>query len=114
MLLQVVNRFTGRNVPNPDAAVDALRISNDRILLAFNDSAVHRENLRLAVSRSHEMHWTRIATLESGPKGEFSYPFMIRTQDGRIHLVYTWNRKRIKHVTFNESWIDLKLKQSGG
>ena len=29
---------------------------------------------------------------------EFSYPFMLQTSDGTLHLVYTWHRTRIKHV----------------
>lgn len=29
---------------------------------------------------------------------EFSYPFLLETRDGSLHLVYTWHRSRIKHV----------------
>jgi predicted neuraminidase len=29
---------------------------------------------------------------------EFSYPFLLQTRDGSLHLVYTWHRSRIKHV----------------
>jgi len=36
---------------------------------------------------------------------------MIRSQDGLIHLVYTWQRKRIKHVVFNEAWINAQMKR---
>ena len=32
---------------------------------------------------------------------EFSYPYLLQSRDGSIHLVYTWHRTRIKHVTFN-------------
>ncbi len=99
-------------LPNPDSALDAVILSDQRILLAFNDSGGNRENLRLAISLDHGIHWIRIATLESTPGGEFSYPYMIRTQDGRIHLVYTWHRKRIKHVTFNEAWIGAHMKRA--
>jgi len=27
--------------------------------------------------------------------------------DGFIHLVYTWNQKRIKHLRFNREWLGL-------
>lgn len=29
---------------------------------------------------------------------EFSYPFLLQSRDGYLHLVYTWHRSRIKHV----------------
>ena len=29
---------------------------------------------------------------------EFSYPYLLQTRDGYLHLVYTWHRSRIKHV----------------
>ena len=29
---------------------------------------------------------------------EFSYPFLLHSRDGYLHLVYTWHRSRIKHV----------------
>ena len=29
---------------------------------------------------------------------EFSYPFLLQTRNGDLHLVYTWHRTRIKHI----------------
>jgi len=100
------------NLPNPDSAVDAILLSDHRILLAFNDSVQNRENLRLAVSDDRGSDWVRIATLESTQGEKYSYPYMIRSQDGLIHLVYTWHRKRIKHVVFNEAWINAQMKRT--
>ena len=37
---------------------------------------------------------------------EFSYPYLIQTRNGDFHLVYTWNRSYIKHVTFTRAWLD--------
>lgn len=32
---------------------------------------------------------------------EFSYPFLLQSRDGALHLVYTWHRSRIRHVQFD-------------
>lgn len=42
---------------------------------------------------------------------EFSYPYLMQAQDGEFHLVYTWHRALIKHVRFNQSWLDKQVKQ---
>jgi predicted neuraminidase len=100
------------DLPNPDSAVDALPLPGGRILLAFNDSPNNREILQLAVSSDSGLNWIRIHALENLPGQEFSYPYMIRGRNGLIHLVYTWERKRIKHVVFSEAWVDQKLEQA--
>ena len=43
---------------------------------------------------------------------EFSYPYLIRTQRGDFHLVYTWNRTFIKHLWFNQAWLAQRLEKS--
>ncbi len=44
---------------------------------------------------------------------EFSYPYLIRSANGDIQLVYTWNRSAIKHVGFSRAWIEERIKASG-
>lgn len=34
---------------------------------------------------------------------EYSYPYLLQTRDGYLHLVYTWHRTRIKHVRLDPS-----------
>jgi hypothetical protein len=51
--------------------------------------------------------------LESEPGAEFSYPYLFEAKEGRIHLVYTWKRKSIKHATFNVSWLDAQSRAEG-
>ena len=34
---------------------------------------------------------------------EFSYPFLLQSRDGTLHLVYTWHRTRIKHMRLDPS-----------
>ena len=37
---------------------------------------------------------------------EFSYPYLLQSRDGHIHLVYTWHRTRIKHVRLDPVQFD--------
>jgi predicted neuraminidase len=93
-------------LPNPDAAIDALRLRDGRILLVYNHSENDRENLRLAVSNDQGRTWRTGAILEEGEQKEYSYPNLAEDRRGHIHLTYTWHRERIKHVTFNLAWLD--------
>ena len=44
--------------------------------------------------------WTPAVTLETEP-GEFSYPAIIQAADGKVHVTYTWNRKKIAHAVID-------------
>ena len=110
------------DLPNPGSGLNAMLLSDGRVLLAFNDSLSRRDKLALAVSSRAAAEatgidfrrWRRVAILEYTPGKDFSYPFMLRTADGKIHMVYTWNRERIKHVVFNEKWIERRLSSGSG
>lgn len=115
------------DLPNPGAGINALLLPGNRVLLAYNHHKQTRENLSLAVSKrwptsyeytekhrkknktKKDQAWRRVVVLEDTPGEEFSYPYMLRTRGGKIHLVYTWRRKRVKHVVFNEAWINRQL-----
>jgi predicted neuraminidase len=83
-------------LPNPSAGIDALRLADGRFLLVYNPTTRGRDRLEIAVS-SDGKAWRRGVLLEDAP-GEHSYPAMIQTRDGRVHVTYTWKRERIKHV----------------
>jgi predicted neuraminidase len=42
---------------------------------------------------------------------EFSYPYLIQARNGDFHLTYTWNRVFIKHVAFDQAWLNRHLKK---
>lgn len=92
-------------LPNPNSSLAGLRLSNGSVLLALNDTSEDRHNLTLAISNNGTSDWQRIVVLENQQRTEFSYPTMIRGRNGFIHLVYTWNRERIRYLEFNEPWL---------
>jgi alpha-L-rhamnosidase len=50
--------------------------------------------------------WQAAALLEDQP-GEYSYPAVIQTSDGKVHITYTWKRQRIKHVVIDPAALVL-------
>ncbi len=89
---------------NPDAGIAMARLRNGHLVLVFNDSAVARTPLSIARSTDEGRTWETPRKLESNP-GEYSYPCVIQTSDGNIHVTYTYRRYAIKHVEFDENWL---------
>ena len=90
-------------LPNPNAGIDAVNISDGRILLVYNHSKENRYPLNVAISDNDGQNWKMELVLEKDP-GEYSYPSVIQTTDGKIHISYTWNRKYIKHVVLGPDY----------
>ena len=67
--------------------------------------------LNVAVS-SDGKTWKAALVLENQP-GEFSYPAVIQTSDGLVHITYTWNRRRVKHVVVNPEKLVLQEMLNG-
>ena len=84
------------DLPNPNAGIDAVTLADGRQLIVYNPTTRGRTPLAVAVSRDGRA-WTKVLTLEDQP-GEYSYPAVIQTSDGRVHITYTWKRQRVKHV----------------
>ncbi|MBV4355929.1 sialidase family protein [Pinibacter aurantiacus] len=92
---------------NPNSGTDAVTLKNGKQLIVYNPDVPGKEwfnnraNLKVAVSEDGEK-WQDILTLEHGTTEEFSYPAIIQTSDGLIHITYTFNRSNIKHVVVKE------------
>ncbi|HTR77403.1 MAG TPA: sialidase family protein [Gemmatimonadaceae bacterium] len=84
------------DLPNPNSGIDGVTLKDGRRLLVFNRSENERTPLNVAVSADGKT-WTDLLVLEKDP-GEYSYPAVIQTRDGMVHITYTWKRRRIKHV----------------
>jgi predicted neuraminidase len=84
------------SLPNPSAGIDVVKLTSGFFVLAYNPSAENRHVIALSTSRD-AVTWSAPVTIEEGP-GEYSYPAIIQTSDGLVHLTYTWRRERIRHV----------------
>jgi len=89
--------------PNPNAAVDFLRLANGHLLLVYNDSISRRTPLTAALSTDGDKSYPHRRNLAEGA-GDFAYPFAIQTRDGKIHVIYTSQRRSvINRAVFEEA-----------
>ena len=105
-------------LPNPNSGTDAVTLADGRHLLVYNHTTVPedewggpRSPLNVAVSKDGET-WQAALVLEDEP-GEYSYPAVIQTSDGLVHVTYTWKREKIKHVVLNPDQFDLRPMPNG-
>ena len=87
-------------LPNPNSGIDVVRLVDGRLVLVYNHLLRGRDSIHIAVSPDDGGTWSPPILLEGG-KGEFSYPAVIQTSDGLLHITYTWNRTHIRHVVIN-------------
>ena len=92
------------NLPNNNSGTDAVTLQDGRQVLVYNAVSTPpgekkgvRTPLNIAVSKDG-INWDMVMTLEDSPISQYSYPSIIQGKDGRIHVVYTWRRQRIKYV----------------
>ena len=107
------SELTSTGVPNPNSGIDAVTLKDGRHLLIYNHIFKGRNVLNVAVS-ADGVEWKAAALVENEPEGgEFSYPAIIETGDGMVHITYTWNRKLIKHLILDPDAIELKPFNNG-
>ena len=86
-----------KSLPHPNSGIDAVRMSNGTIALIYNHTKKGRSPLNLAFSKDNGSTWSKPYVLED-KKGEYSYPAIIQTKDGKLHMTYTWKREKVKYV----------------
>jgi predicted neuraminidase len=89
---------------NPDSGISMRKLANGHVLLVFNNQSDSRTPLHIARSTDDGRSWSEPLKLETAP-GEYSYPSVLQTSDGMIHVIYTFRRYSIKHLEFNEDWL---------
>ena len=106
------------NLPSNNSGFDAVTLSDGRFLLVYNHSSIpdgswggSRSPLNVVVSENGT-DWQAALVLEDGA-GEYSYPAVTQSEDGLVHIVYTWKRLRIKHVVIDPDSLSLEPINSG-
>ena len=98
-------------IANPNSAVAGLALKNGMRILVLNNIENGRYRLVLLMGDIKSGQWHTVEVLEddeslSEPqRKEFSYPYLVTVDGEDAHLVYTWDRKKIRHRYFSGAWL---------
>ncbi|MBK9708581.1 MAG: exo-alpha-sialidase [Acidobacteria bacterium] len=113
------SKLIATSLPNPNSGIDGVTLRDGRHLLVYNHVlSAHgkwgdRAPLNVALSPDGKT-WKAAVVLETGPpQAEYSYPAVIQARDGKVHILYTWNRKKIKHVVLDPDKLVLRDMENG-
>jgi alpha-L-rhamnosidase len=107
------------SLPNNNSGTDAVTLKDGRQLLVYNhvlppDTLAKGPRTPLNVSLSKDgKTWFASLILEDSPISQYSYPSVIQSADGMVHIVYTWRRERIKYVKIDPKQLKSELIKSG-
>ena len=111
-------------LPNNNKAVQALTLQSGAVAIVFNnnrgewkcdrngvcpDGKMHPMSVALSLDEGHT--WPYVRDLQSEFDGtlDFTYPSIVQTPDGSIHITYSWSslrrRTAIRYVRITEQWI---------
>ncbi|WP_346237350.1 sialidase family protein [Niabella insulamsoli] len=109
------SKMKATNLPNNNSGIDGVTLRDGSQLLVYNHSTrtqpgmghKGRGVLNVALTKNGR-DWDAALVLDyiDEPEKQFSYPAVIQTADGLVHIVYTWHRKRIKHVVIDPSKLE--------
>jgi predicted neuraminidase len=93
-------------LPNPGGGIEALALAGGDLAIVYNDKeSSPRDRLAVSISQDGGKTWPWTRHLENTPGQRFDYPSIVQGRDGSLHVTYSYNLERIKHVTFNEAWV---------
>lgn len=98
---------------NPGTSVEAIGLKDGSWLMVYNDVKNGRHSLAVSLSddEGKSWKWTRHLEKEETGEGSFSYPSVIQSKDGLVHVTYSFHLKddkTIKHVAFTADWVKEK------
>lgn len=82
---------------NNNSGIDGVTLKSGYHLLVCNPIKKGRNKISLFGS-SDGITWEELLILEDEKEGEFSYPAIIEAKDGTVHISYTFNRVKVKHL----------------
>ncbi|WP_270087932.1 sialidase family protein [Sphingobacterium sp. SYP-B4668] len=94
------------------ASVEAVKVRQNNWLLLVNDTEDGRHRLSLYQSKDEGKSWNSLGPIveDKTTTGRFSYPAMILTSNGMVHLTYSHHKagetKSIEHVIINPKSIN--------
>jgi predicted neuraminidase len=90
------------NLDNQDSSIATAKLATNWYIMLRNV----RQRSQLVISSSIDgITWHDVYNLEnSKDSAEFSYPVILVDGD-MVEVLYTWQRKYIKHVRFNLAWL---------
>ena len=105
------------DLPNPNSGIDAVTwrtAGSCSSTTTRSRAARDRGMLNVAVSADGQA-WQAALVLEDEPGDHagFSYPAVIQTSDGMVHITYTWKRTRIRHVVIDPGKLTLRPMPGG-
>ena len=98
------------DIANPGASLEVIALRDGSWVMVFNDVEGGRHQLSLARSEDEGIHWKwkRRLEIDSEMETSYSYPSLIQSRDGRLHLTYSHSGpagEAIKHVAVSADWI---------
>ena len=109
------------SLPNNNSGLDGVTLDDGRHLLVYNHvlppegaerGKGERTPLNVAVSEDGK-NWSAALVLEDSEISQYSYPSVIQSEDGMVHIVYTWRRDRIKYVKVDPDELEPTPIQNG-
>lgn len=114
---------------NNNSSIQLTRLHNGHLALVFNNSTMERDQFRwvqrkgefrkkplrtpltLAISEDEGATWPHYRNVQTADleykdsEVGYSYPSIIATRDGKIHIAFSYLRKCIKYVCLDEDWV---------
>jgi predicted neuraminidase len=92
------------DLPNPNAAVDFIRLQSGNHLLVYNPSFSDRTPLTVALSVDGAKSFPYRRNLMAGPNESYAYPTAIQLRNGKIQVLFTSDeRTTLRRAIFEET-----------